>query len=101
MPDARECAISLSTEAIGNVWNLAEYKRVEPAHCPTGATSGGTGGERFFVWAYHPLCLRTRLALCVTEVLDLDLTCTALQLAEFFISARVAPYMIREDHIMQ
>ncbi len=31
------CAFSLGTEAQGNVWDLAEYKRVEPAHCPTGA----------------------------------------------------------------
>ena len=43
---AEEFAFSLSTQAQDHVWNLAEYKRVEPAHCPTGATSGGTGSER-------------------------------------------------------
>jgi hypothetical protein len=43
---AEECAFSLSTQAQDHVWDLAEYKRVEPAHCPTGATSGGTGCER-------------------------------------------------------
>ncbi len=39
---AEECAFSLSTQAQDHVWDLVEYKRVEPAHCPTGATSGGT-----------------------------------------------------------
>ena len=43
---AEECAFSLSTQAQDHVWDLVEYKRVEPAHCPTGATSGGTGCER-------------------------------------------------------
>ncbi len=43
---AEECAFSLSTQAQDHVWDLAEYKRVEPAHCSTGATSGGTGCER-------------------------------------------------------
>ena len=43
---AEECAFSLSTQAQDHVWDLAEYKRVEPAHCPTGATSGGTVSER-------------------------------------------------------
>ena len=73
---AEECAISLSTQAQGNIKNLAEYKRVEPAHCPTGATSGGTGGERKLLWAYHLHCfiMRTRLVLCATGVLELDLT---------------------------
>jgi hypothetical protein len=33
----------LSTQAHDHVWDLVEYKQVEPAHCPTGATSGGTG----------------------------------------------------------
>jgi hypothetical protein len=42
---AEKCAFSLSTQAQDHVWDLAEYKRVEPAHCPTGATSGGTGCE--------------------------------------------------------
>ena len=62
---AEECAFSLSTQEQDHVWDLAEYKRVEPAHCTTGATSGGTGCERFFLWAYHPHCLimRTRLVL--------------------------------------
>ena len=71
---AEECAISLSTQAQHHVWDLAEYKRVKPAHCPTGAMSGGTGCERNLLWAYHLLCLRTRLVLCMTGVLDLDLT---------------------------
>ena len=71
---AEECAFSLSTQAQDHVWDLAEYKRVEPAHCPTGATSGGTGCERNILRAYHPLCLRTRLVLCMTGVLELDLT---------------------------
>ncbi len=71
---AEECAFSLSTQAQDHVWDLAEYKRVEPAHCPTGATSGGTGRELSLLWAYRPLCLRTRLVLCMTGVLELDLT---------------------------
>ena len=72
---AEEFAFSLSTQAQGHVWDLAEYKRVEPAHCPTGATSGGAGCKnRNLLWAYHPLCLRTRLVLCMTGVLELDLT---------------------------
>ena len=71
---AEECAFSLSTQAQGHVWDLAEYKRVEPAHCPTGATSGGVGCERYFLGAYLPLCLRTRLVFCMTGVLELDLT---------------------------
>ena len=73
---AEECAFSLSTQAQDHVRDLAEYKRVEPAHCPTGATSGGTGGERKRLWAYHPHCfiMRTRLVLCMTGVLELDLT---------------------------
>ena len=29
---AEECAISLSSHAQDNAWDLAEYKRVEPAH---------------------------------------------------------------------
>ena len=66
---AEECAFSLSTQAQDHVWDLAEYKRVEPAHCPTGATSGGTECERNLLWAYHPLFLRTRLVICMTGVL--------------------------------
>ena len=31
---AEECAFSLSTQAQDHVWDLFEYKRVEPAHCP-------------------------------------------------------------------
>ena len=69
---AEECVISLSTQAQDHVWDLAEYKRVEPAHCPTGATSGRTGCERNSLWAYHLLCLRTRLVFCTTGVLELD-----------------------------
>jgi hypothetical protein len=71
---AEEYAFSLSTQAQDHVWDLAEYKGVEPAHCPTGTTSGGTGYERNLLWAYHPLCLRTRLVLCMTGVLKLDMT---------------------------
>ena len=36
---AEECAFSLSTQVQDHAWDLAEYRRVEPAHCPTGATS--------------------------------------------------------------
>ncbi len=43
---AEECAFSLSTQAQDHVWDLVEYKRVEPAHCPAGATSGGAGCEQ-------------------------------------------------------
>ena len=43
---AEECAFSLSTQAQDHVWDLVEYKRVEPALCSTGATSEGTGCER-------------------------------------------------------
>ncbi len=71
---AEECAFSPSTQAQDHVWDLVEYKRVEPAHCPTGAMSGGTGCERNILWAYHPICLHTRLVLCMTGVLELDLT---------------------------
>ena len=51
---AEECAFSLSTQARDHVWDLAEYKRVEPAHCPTGATSGGTGCERSIMRGIPP-----------------------------------------------
>ncbi len=72
---AGKCAFSLlSTPAQDRVWDLAECKLVEPAYCPTGATSGGTGCERILLWAYRPLCLRTRLVLCMTGVLELELT---------------------------
>ena len=72
---AEKYAFFLSTQAQDRVWDLAEYKRVETAHCPTGATSGGAGGERNLLWAYHPHCfiMRTRLVLCMTGVLELDL----------------------------
>ena len=60
---AEECDISPSTQAQGSAWNLAECKRVEAAHCPTGATSGGAGCERNLLLAFRPLCLRTRLDL--------------------------------------
>ncbi len=36
---SEECAFSLRTQAQDHAWDLVEYKRVEPAHCPTGATS--------------------------------------------------------------
>ncbi len=49
-----ECAFSLSTQAQGHVWNLVEYKQFEPAHCPTGATTGGTGCERNILWGIPP-----------------------------------------------
>ncbi len=65
---AEECAF-FSEHTSERVWGLAEYKRVEPAHCPTGATSEGEGCERNISWAYHPLCLRTRLVLCMAVVL--------------------------------
>ena len=71
---AEECAFSLSTHAQDHVWDLAEYKQVEPAYFPTGATSGGTSCERNLLCAYHSHCLRTRLVLCKTGVLELDLT---------------------------
>ncbi len=51
---AEESAFSLSTQAQDHVWELVEYKRVEPAHCPTGATSGGTGCERNIMWGIPP-----------------------------------------------
>ena len=51
---AEECAFSLSTQAQDHVWDLAEYKRVEPAHCPTGATSVGTGCERSIMRGIPP-----------------------------------------------
>ncbi len=73
---SEECAFSLRTQAQDSACNLAEYKRVEPSHFPTGATSGGTGCERTLLWAYHPHCfiMRTRLVLCMAGVLELDLT---------------------------
>ncbi len=54
---AEEFAFSLSAQAQGRVLKLAEYERVEPAHCPTCATSGGAGCERFF-------CGHTTLIVC-------------------------------------
>ena len=73
---AEECAFSLSTQAQDHVWDLVEYNRVELAHCPTGSTCGGTGCERRLLWACHSHCfiMRTRLVLCMTGVLELDLT---------------------------
>ncbi len=72
---AEERAFVLSTQAQDHVWDLAEYKRVEPVQCLTGATSGVTGGDQKLVWAYHLLCfvMRMRLVLCMTWVLELDL----------------------------
>ncbi len=72
---AQECAFSLSTQAQDHVRDLAEYKRVEPAHCPTGATSGGAGCEGNVLCAYQTFRLRTRFVLCMTGVLELDLAC--------------------------
>ncbi len=69
---AEECAFSLSTQVQDHVWDLVKYKRVEPAHCPTGATTGGTGCERFFVWPYRPPCLRTRNVLFMAGMLELE-----------------------------
>ena len=71
---AEECAFSVSIQAQDRVWDLAEYKRVEPVHYPTGATSAGAGCEKIFLWAYNLFCLRTRLVLCMTEMLEFDLT---------------------------
>ncbi len=69
-----EYAVFLSTQAQDHAWDLAKYKRVEPAHCPTGATSGGTGGEHKRIWAYHPISfMRARLVSCITGVLQLEL----------------------------
>jgi hypothetical protein len=60
---AEDRAFTLSTQAQNHVRDLAEYRRVEPAHCPTGATSGGAGFEQTLLWAYPPLCFRTHLVL--------------------------------------
>ncbi len=51
---AEESAFSLSTQAQDHVWELVEYKRVEPAHCPTGATTGRAGCERNILWGIPP-----------------------------------------------
>jgi hypothetical protein len=42
---AEERVCSLNTPAQDHVWDLAEYTRVELAHCPTGATPGEPCGE--------------------------------------------------------
>jgi hypothetical protein len=77
--NVEECAFSLGTQAQDHACDLAEYKRVEPTHCPTGATSGGTGVERKRMRAYHSLCyMRARLVSCITGALELDLTLPAL-----------------------
>ncbi len=69
-----ECAFSLSTQAQGHAWDLVEYEQVEPAHCSTGATTGGIGCERNMLWGlYHPLSLCARLVLCMTGVFELAL----------------------------
>jgi hypothetical protein len=69
----QEYALSLSTKAQNHVWYLAEYKRVKLAHCPTGATTGGTGGVRRLMRAYHlPCFMRARLVPCMTGVLEHD-----------------------------
>ena len=51
---AEECDFYLSTQAQYHVWDLVEYKRVEAAHCPTGATTGGAGCERNILWGIPP-----------------------------------------------
>ncbi len=42
---------------------IAEYRRVEPEHCPIGASSGGASCEQIFLWAYHRHCLLCARAL--------------------------------------
>ncbi len=71
---AEECAFSLSTQVQDHARDLVENKRVEPAHCPAGATSGGAGCERNVMRGIHRFCLCARLVLCMTWVLELDLT---------------------------
>jgi hypothetical protein len=54
---AEECAFSLSTQAQDHVWDLAEYKRVEPAHCPTARRPMGQAASEIF-------CGHTTLFVC-------------------------------------
>ncbi len=68
--------ICSATVLCGGIRFLPKHTSTRPRlgpHCPTGAMSGGTGCEQHLLWAYHPLCLRTRLVLCMTGVLELDL----------------------------
>jgi hypothetical protein len=54
-PSFRPCA---SAAVQGHAWDFAEYKRAEPVHGPTGATSGRAGFfEGKLTWTYRPLCL--------------------------------------------
>ncbi len=45
MCNVRECPFFLRTPAQDHTRDLAEFKGVEPALCPTGTLSGGAGGE--------------------------------------------------------
>jgi hypothetical protein len=72
---ADKCAFSLSTQAQDHVWDLVEYKRVEPAHCPTGATSGGTGCERNIMRGIPPSFFMRAPCSLHDWVLELDLIC--------------------------
>ncbi len=72
---AEERAFSLSAQAQDHVWDIADYIRVELEHCRTPATTKRAGDERRLVWANRLLCfMRTRLVLCMTWVLELDVT---------------------------
>jgi hypothetical protein len=53
-----ECVLALSAQAQGHVWGLAEHRRVEPTHCPTGATSGEISSEQKLIWGFRTCHLR-------------------------------------------
>ncbi len=62
--ESQETAVPFSVALAGHSRLHAKDKQVEPAHCSTGATSEGTGGEEKRLWAYHqPLCfMRERIS---------------------------------------
>jgi hypothetical protein len=87
---AEERAFSLSTQAQDHVPDLAEYKRVEPAHCPTGATSGGAGCERNLLWAYHPFLFAHAPCPLHDWVFELDLTWLVKERSNFHFRGTIA-----------
>ena len=50
---AEECAFSLSTQAQDHVWDLVEYKRAEPAYCPTARRPEGQVASGVYFGAYQ------------------------------------------------
>jgi hypothetical protein len=58
---AEECAFFLSAQAQDHVWDLVEFKRVEPATAQPERLSEGQDASKILCGAYHYLCLCARL----------------------------------------